>query len=246
MNVVLRNISLVMVGISCSLTVAAPVSAKTASARIKKAVNAMAPLAQSGVQEFKIKPTKSIKEAMLALALKSKSIDDESDFSWSGKDGDAWGADSSSWGETTMKGAYSYVTELDDAYAEELSQPGSEKEKAKVERQLEKAKEEAFKHLLNTGVMFGIAPMGAVRSVALRLPPLPSSIRIPAKYTCSQKNTAANATPEFEGDWIMRKWLLVLIATASLSAGAAEIKSTLDAVRALRDSLSPAQPVTHP
>ena len=136
--------------------------AQDASSKIAKAVKIFAPLAESGVANKKVKPASSVKEMLLALALKEKYVDNEEDFSWVGKSGSAWEADSTNWGETSMKGAYEYVTSLDSTRKEYLDEPGNEKEKAKVLKQIEAAKA-AFKLLLNTGVEFGVAPIGAVQ-----------------------------------------------------------------------------------
>ncbi len=133
------------------------VTPKAASQRIQEFVEAVSPLALSGVEVIKVKPTKSVKEALLAVAWKQKYISEESEFSWVGHSNDAWGADTMSWGETTMKEAYAYVTELDSNF-----EPENEKEKLKVEANIKKAKA-AFKKLLNTGVLFGLAPLGAVQ-----------------------------------------------------------------------------------
>lgn len=129
-----------------------------ASKNIAAAVKAFEPLAGSGVEKFKIKPVKTIKEAMLALAFKAEYISEESEFNWIESGGDAWGADSMAFGQTTMKGAYNYIIKVDKEYVDGMD----EKERTKYLANVEKAKE-AFKLLLNTGVQFGLAPMGAIQ-----------------------------------------------------------------------------------
>lgn len=141
---------------------AASALADDASKRIEKAVDIFAPLAQSGVTEHKVKKARTVKEMLYALAIKEGYSESEEDFSWVGKSGDAWEADSTNFGETTMKAAYDYITQLDDTYEEYLNEEGNEAEKAKVLKQVKAAKD-GFKLLLNTGVMFGVAPMGAVQ-----------------------------------------------------------------------------------
>ena len=149
-------------GILCSLANADSVPPKAASKRISDFVKVITPLAESGVDEHKGKPTRSVREALLALSLKTGYNSEESEFNWVGKSNDAWEADSTNFGEESMKGAYDYVTELDESYEESLNEPGNEKEKAKVLAAIKKAKD-SFRLLLNTGVMFGVAPMGAVQ-----------------------------------------------------------------------------------
>lgn len=158
-----------IVSMACAvLAFAATVSAellpvKEASKQIAQAVKDMQPLANSGVQTYKIKPTKNIKEAMKAIAADAQAIDaKEFEDYWVGSSNDAWGADTMSWGSATMKDAFDYVTTLEDNVADDLDQPENAKKKAKVEAQIEKAKA-AFKLFLNTGVIFGVAPMGAVQ-----------------------------------------------------------------------------------
>lgn len=138
------------------------VSSRQASKRIQEAVDAISPLAESGVRVVRIKPARTVRDALMAVALKEKYIEEEKEFIWAGRSSDAWGADTMSWGEATMKEAYSYMTELDDQRKEILDEKGNEKEKAKIERQVKKAKE-AFELFMHTGVQFGLAPMGAVQ-----------------------------------------------------------------------------------
>lgn len=128
------------------------------SEKIAQAVKMMKGMALSGVAVHKVKSATSVKEWMYNLAAKEKYIDGPSDFSWDGNDGSAWGADSASFGSTSMKGAYGYVTTFEDGYLENLDA----KEKAAALSDQKKAKD-AFKLLLNTGVLFGLAPMGAVQ-----------------------------------------------------------------------------------
>lgn len=132
------------------------------SKTIADAVKAFSALAE-GVQEFKIKPTKNIKEAMKQLALQERDESaEEFDESWTGEDSDAWGADSSAWGSASMKGAYNYIVKFN--FMEERFQgfDDPENELRKLQPKLAAARA-AFKNLLGTGVMFGIAPMGAIQ-----------------------------------------------------------------------------------
>ena len=149
------------IGLIGSLSLGA-VPAKTASKRIAQAVDIISPLARSGVREYKTKPAKSVKAALLALAFKEKYISEVSEFSWVGDSNEAWDADSTNWGETTMKGAYDYVTHEDADYLEYLKEPEQKKELAQWQKSLKQSKA-AFKKLVGTGVKFGVAPLGAVQ-----------------------------------------------------------------------------------
>lgn len=137
---------------------AANMPAKEASKRIEQVVKIISPLAQSQVRGYKVKPDSSVRSALLELAMKEDYLDDAADFTWVGKSLAAWDADSGNWGEATMKDAYDYITYLDTDSARDLS----EAEAAKIEGQIQKAKK-SFKLLLNTGVRFGVVPMGAVQ-----------------------------------------------------------------------------------
>ncbi len=132
--------------------------AGTDSENIAKAVKAFRPLAQSGVETVKVKKAKTTKEWLFNLAVKKGYSSDESDFSWVGNSSDAWAADSTNFGSTTMKDAYSYITQVDKEYLEGLT----ETKKQKYLKDVQAAKD-AFKLLLNTGVKFGVAPMGAIQ-----------------------------------------------------------------------------------
>lgn len=141
---------------------AKPVPAKEASKRIEAFAAAIRPLAESGVREVKVKPTKSVKAALLELAIKESGLDEEGFNSNWVEDPDAWEPDSSNYSETTMKAAYAHIFKLDDDYKSSLNDAGNEKAKIKIESALKKGKA-AFKRLMNTGVMFGVAPFGGVQ-----------------------------------------------------------------------------------
>lgn len=151
--------SLVLVG---SVAIAATMPVKIASKNIQQAVKTFTPLAQSGVREFQVKPAKTVKEMLFALAMKELDVSNESEFSWKGLSHEAWTADEGNWGETTMASAYEYILTADDDYKKLLNEPGHEKEKAQFEKNIQNSKE-AFKLLLHTGVMFGVVPKGAVQ-----------------------------------------------------------------------------------
>ena len=138
---------------------AATKSAKQASKDIEAAVEAIKALAESGVDQYKVKPGSSVKEMLLELAIKEDYSTDENDFSWVGKSNSAWEGDSTNWGETTMKEAYSYIFS-----PIEENEGGEEnvEETAEYKETVKKGKE-AFELLLGTGVMFGVAPLGAVQ-----------------------------------------------------------------------------------
>ncbi len=131
---------------------------QNSSEKIAQAVKMMKGMALSGIALHKVIPATSIKGWMYNLAVKEKQIDNASDFNWLGGSEDAWGADTSSWGSTNMKAAYAYVTEFEEGYLDGLDQ----KEKTQALMNQKKAKD-SFKLLLNTGVLFGLAPMGAVQ-----------------------------------------------------------------------------------
>jgi hypothetical protein len=133
-----------------------------ASDKIEEAVNTLNPLAQSGIQVLKVNPTMSVKTALLELAFQTGYISEESEFSWQGTSPSAWEVDSSNWGEATFKDAYEYITYLDKDYVDYLNDAGNEVEKANVYKAIETAKD-TFKTLQETGVLFGVAPMGAVQ-----------------------------------------------------------------------------------
>lgn len=149
-------------GMIASSAMADHVPAREASKKIGKAVDAISALAQSGVEEFKVKPKSTVKAMLFELALKTGYVSDESEFSWVGSSADAWEADSTNWGETTMKDAYSYIMDLEEYDRDELDQPGNEKKKEKFESKVRNVKK-AFELFMHTGVQFGIAPMGAVQ-----------------------------------------------------------------------------------
>ena len=61
-------------GIICAAAMADQVPAKEASKRISAFIKVAAPLAQSGVEEFKVKPAKTVKAMLLALARPSLAL----------------------------------------------------------------------------------------------------------------------------------------------------------------------------
>ncbi len=138
-----------------------PTQLEVNSAKIEKAVYGMDGMAQSGIEEFKIKPTTDVKAALLDLAFSIQYIEKESEFSWD-ETGDRWGADGMLWGPADMSDAYSYIMTRSEDEIDYLHSEGAEKELAKYEADLKAAKA-AFKGLLNTGVKFGVAPLGAVQ-----------------------------------------------------------------------------------
>ncbi len=132
------------------------------SERIEKVVDSFSQFAQSGVHVYKVKPARTVKAMVLELAIQIGNAEDESDLGWVENENDAWEADSSNWAETEMKTAYEYMTTFDEYYLEQLNEPGQEAEKARVMAEMKKAKED-FKLFLNSGVKFGVGPMGAVQ-----------------------------------------------------------------------------------
>ena len=145
------------------LLLSSAATAVSPSKRIETAVDAFSPLAKTGVSEFKVKPAASVKAALYALAIKEGYSTDESDFSWVGDSSDAWEADSTHFGETTMKAAYSYIMSPDsDADVNNENTPEARAAKKKAAADLKAAKE-AFKLLIGSGVQFGVVPMGAVQ-----------------------------------------------------------------------------------
>jgi hypothetical protein len=131
------------------------VTPQVASARIKRVVEAFRPFAWSGVTHYKVKVGLSVRQTLEAIAKK----EDYDEFTWASNDLEAWEADSILWGWTNMRGARSYLTNIDEAFWEVADEKGTRK---KLEAQLEKAKLE-FSKLDHTGVTFGIAPLGAVQ-----------------------------------------------------------------------------------
>lgn len=131
------------------------------SKKIEQAVEGMSALAQSGVEEFKIKPTEDVKAALTELALNEGYVEKAEEMSWY-ENGDQWGADSMGWGPADMSDAYSYIMTRDERDLDYLREEGNEKLLAQYESDLKAAKL-AFKGLLNTGVKFGVAPLGAVQ-----------------------------------------------------------------------------------
>lgn len=142
--------------LAASPTLAAP--KPTNSQKIAKAVKAFEPLAGSGVEIYTVKPNQSVKDSLLELSLQKGYSSDAEDFSWVGKEDSAWEADSTNFGETTMKQAYSYITELDPIFDENDDAQG----KAEAVKNIARAKK-AFPLLMKTGVTFGVAPFGAVQ-----------------------------------------------------------------------------------
>jgi len=70
-----------------------------------------------------------VKEILLSLALNEGYVTDESDFSWKGDAAEAWDADSTNFGEASMKDAYNYVTELTDERKDFLDEEGQQEGK---------------------------------------------------------------------------------------------------------------------
>jgi hypothetical protein len=131
-------------------------TARESSQRIAEAVEAFKPLAGSGVEVYQVIPG-SAKQMLLELALQEQIIDSAEDFELS-SGSDVWEADSLNWGLEMMKGAYSYITAVDQDQLKEMTP----KERARLEQNLKAAKA-AFPLLMNTGVQFGVVPMGAVQ-----------------------------------------------------------------------------------
>lgn len=127
---------------------------------ISEIVEAITPLARSGVDTYEVTPGSSVKEMLYALALKLDVVEDESDFNWVEglSDEAAWEPDSTNWGETTLEDAISYITTVDEDYEEGLNK----KDKLKYKNNIKKAVE-AVKLFEDTGVLFGVVPLGAAQ-----------------------------------------------------------------------------------
>lgn len=141
----MKSLVLLAFALTATYAQAERLTPQQASKQIAQAVEGIAYLAESGVEEYKTTPADNVKQFLKNLALDEDIVDDEQDFDgrWQGFSSDAWEVDSTNWGEVTMKGAYSYIFDPTDA-------------------NLTKGKE-AFKLFLNTGVQFGVAPLGAVQ-----------------------------------------------------------------------------------
>ncbi len=131
-------------------------TATESSKRIAEAVEAFKPLAGSGVDVYEVKPG-SAKQMLLALALKEQIVESAKDFELVSTK-EAWQGDSGNWGLETMKGAFSYILSVDQDALKEMSS----KDRAQLEKNLQAAKA-AFPLLMNTGVQFGVVPLGAVQ-----------------------------------------------------------------------------------
>ena len=140
------------------------------SESIALAVAGISHLAESGVEEHSVTPAVLVKgavpstyvhDALEELAYQVQ-LTPEDSFPWVGNSPEAWDADSTNWGETNMKRAYSYIMMLDPELERNLQQPGMEKELKKMKAQLKKA-HKAFQLFLGTGVQFGVVPLGAVQ-----------------------------------------------------------------------------------
>lgn len=129
----------------------------TPSQRISQAVDAIAPLALTGVAVHKISASKArtVKSALRELAIKADIYETENEWNWVGSDSSIWNIDESAFGQTTMKAAYSYIMSQTDEYA-------SDEEVAEYKKNLPAARN-GFKLFLGTGVLFGVVPMGAVQ-----------------------------------------------------------------------------------
>ncbi|MBI1861300.1 MAG: hypothetical protein HYR96_10325 [Deltaproteobacteria bacterium] len=133
------------------------VSPKEASKRIARVVNVASRLAESGVADHKVEPGTNVKAMLYELALQTEYVTSEEEFSWVGDSNDAWEADSTNWGETTMKGAYHYIVDEPDQFSD------LEKKEQQKFKKAAKATKKVWRDLLGTGVRFGVAPMGAVQ-----------------------------------------------------------------------------------
>jgi hypothetical protein len=138
-----------------------PSSLEENSRKIKAAVDGMSVLAASGVEEYKVRPTTDVKAALTEIAMNEGMIEKADELEWF-TDGSQWETDSGNWGSSDMSEAYSYIMTRDEREVEDLHRQGMEKELAQYEADLKAAKQ-AFKGLLNTGVQFGVAPLGAVQ-----------------------------------------------------------------------------------
>lgn len=137
-------------------------SVKDKADGIADAVRDISPLSE-GVEEFTIKPTRSVKEAMRQVFVNEKYDDGENfDDHWVGESASKWEGDTSNWGSATMKEAYDYVINFDFEEERFGNAEDSKEELRKIQPLIQKAKL-GFKKMLGTGVMFGVAPMGAVQ-----------------------------------------------------------------------------------
>lgn len=148
-------------GVMVSVATASAMPSKEASARIKRAVDGIKPIAQSGVEVFKVKPG-TVKEMLFAVGVKDGIVESKNDFNWVGSSDSAWEGDSLNWGTTTMKGAYNYLFKNDNV-EDGLKQDDEDGKDTKEYMAKVKAAKEAFKLFLGTGVEFGVTPLGAVQ-----------------------------------------------------------------------------------
>ena len=145
-------LALLCLGLSASADHVPP---RTASARIREVVEAFKPFAWSGVSHYKVQAGLSVRETLKAVSEQ----EDSGRFSWATEDQDAWATDEDLWGWSNMKAARSYLTKVDDAFFESIENP---KKRKAMEAKFEKAKK-TFSKLEHTGVLFGVAPLGAIQ-----------------------------------------------------------------------------------
>ena len=140
-----------------SISMVAQAQVSEESKQIAKGVK-LIKLATQGFEVVKVKAGLNIKEALYQLSVKKEYDVSKEEFNsqWVGSSRDAWEADSTNYGSTTMREAYSYIRAFDEDQFE------NEEEKAAHIQAVKKALS-GFKYLLNTGVQFGVAPMGAVQ-----------------------------------------------------------------------------------
>lgn len=151
MKTMLLALMFAMAGASAS---AATLPPDLATTHIERAIQALQPLARSGISEFQIaRPERSVKKSLLALALQEQLADSEADFNWDESGKSAWYPDGNLWAQTDMANAYAYVLMLEED--EDMTKQEAAREKA--------AARQAFDLLQNTGVQFGVAPLGAVQ-----------------------------------------------------------------------------------
>lgn len=129
------------------------------SKAIADAYRAFAAIAE-GSSTFQVKPTKSVYAALKEIA-ESEQVEDFA-ADWVGESDQAWEADSTRWGSTTMKSAYGYIVGFDFIENRFAGSDNPQAELKKLMPKINKAKA-AFKSLLGTGVMFGVGPLGAVQ-----------------------------------------------------------------------------------
>lgn len=139
-----------------------PSEAALTQRQIQSIVRAVGSLAQSGLKEYRVRPGRSVRSMLLEMGMQDGYVSEESDFSWVGRSEEAWDAGSTNWGETNLSGAIRYLTTLDEAYAEELKEPGREAERARVEQQVTRVRS-VLLGLRGSAIKFGVVPLGAVQ-----------------------------------------------------------------------------------